>query len=660
MIDPGTVDRIMEAAQSQITEVISEFVNLKRRGINYIGNCPFHNEKTPSFIVSPHKGIFKCFGCGKGGNAVNFLMEHEQLSFVDALKVLGRKFHIPIEEKEPTPQELQQQNERESMLVVTEYAARYFSQMLYESDEGQSVGLAYFRQRGFRDDIIKKFQLGYSPEQRDALTRQAQQQGYKLPYLEKTGLSIVRDDYKADRFRGRVIFPIHSLSGRIIAFGGRVLRTDAKTAKYLNSPESEIYHKSRILYGIYQARQEMVRQDRTYLVEGYTDVLSFHQAGITNVVASSGTALTVDQIRLMARFSPNITIIYDGDAAGIKASLRGIDLVLEEGMNVKVLLLPEGEDPDSFAKKLGGEKLLEYIKEHETDFIRFKTSILLKDTEGDPIKKAQLIQDIVRSIAVIPDPIVRSVYVKECSRMMEVDEPVLYTEIGKIKKKQQEKARPRPTGSYGGGPTAPAASPASTAVPADSPRPLPELTDNPLENEEREVLRFLLKYGEQPLGAVEAEGETREMTVGQYIVHALREDELESRNPLHNEMLEAYESQHQKAGFQAQRFFVSHSNPAISSLASDLIAREYHLSRIHNKYGQVNKDEDVLPALVPRVVTELKWKMVKIRMEEVRQALKEAQDQGRESDLLELMQQLALLQQAFKIISQQHGERTVI
>src|SRR5690554_5025829 len=296
----------------------------------------------------------------------------------------------------------------------------------------------------------------------------------------------------------------------------------------------------------------------------------------------------------------------------------------------------------------------------ETDFIRFKTSILLKDTEGDPIKKAQLIQDIVRSIAVIPNPIVRSVYVKECSRMMQVDEPVLYTEIGKIKKKQQEKARPRPTGSYGGGPTAPAASPASTAVPADSARPLPELTDNPLENEEREVLRFLLKYGEQPLGAVEAEGETREMTVGQYIVHALREDELESRNPLHNEMLEAYESQHQKAGFQAQRFFVSHSNPAISSLASDLIAREYHLSRIHNKYGQVNKDEDVLPALVPRVVTELKWKMVKIRMEEVRQALKEAQDQGREGDLLELMQQLALLQQAFKIISQQHGERTII
>lgn len=387
MIDSATVDRIMEAAQGQITDVISEYVNLKRRGINYIGNCPFHNEKTPSFIVSPHKGIFKCFGCGKGGNAVNFLMEHEQITFVEAIKSLGRKFHIHIEEREPSPEALQHQNERESMMVVTEYAAKYFAQTLYETDEGQSVGLGYFRQRGFRDDIIKKFQLGYSPEQRDALTRQAQQHGYKIEFLEKTGLSIVRDDYKADRFRGRVIFPIHSLSGKVIAFGGRVLKSDAKTAKYLNSPESEIYHKSRILYGIYQARQEMVRQDRTYLVEGYTDVLSFHQAGITNVVASSGTALTVDQIRLMARFTPNITIIYDGDPAGIKASIRGIDLVLEEGMNVKVLLLPEGEDPDSFAKKLGKEKLLQYIRDNETDFIKFKTSILLEDTHNDPIKR---------------------------------------------------------------------------------------------------------------------------------------------------------------------------------------------------------------------------------------------------------------------------------
>ena len=526
MIDQATIDRVIEAAQNQITDVISDFVHLKKRGINYIGHCPFHNEKTPSFIVSPHKGIFKCFGCGKGGNAVNFLMEHEQISFVEAIKTLGKRFHIPIEEKEVSDKELAQKNERESMLVVTEYAARFFTKSLFETDEGQSVGLGYFRQRGFRDDIIRKFQLGYSPETRDALTREAQLQGYKLEFLEKTGLSIVRDDYKADRFRGRVIFPIHSLSGKVIAFGGRVMQTDAKTAKYLNSPESEIYHKSKILYGIYQARQEMVRNDRAYLVEGYTDVLSFHQAGITNVVASSGTALTVDQIRLMARFTPNVTIIYDGDPAGIKASLRGIDLVLEEGMNVKVLLLPEGEDPDSFAKKMGGEALLEYIRKNETDFIKFKTALLLEDSQNDPIKRAQLIQDIVRTIAMIPDPIVRSVYVKECSTLMKVEEPVLYVEIKK-KKQEQEQGR-----SY-------LRQSASDNTPAGPLAPLPSLTSssNPFEIEEREILRFLLKYGDYPLGHVHTGSEEKIMSVGEYIVDNLRQDELKSENPLHNLIL---------------------------------------------------------------------------------------------------------------------------
>jgi DNA primase len=653
MIDQATVDRIMEAAQGQITDVISEYVNLKRRGINYIGNCPFHNEKTPSFIVSPHKGIFKCFGCGKGGNAVNFLMEHEQITFVDAIKSLGRKFHIHIEEKEPSPEELLHQNERESMMVVTEYAAKYFSQTLYETDEGQSVGLGYFRQRGFRDDIIKKFQLGYSPEQRDAFTKQAQLHGYKIEFLEKTGLSIVRDDYKADRFRGRVIFPIHSLSGKVIAFGGRVLKTDAKTAKYLNSPESEIYHKSRILYGIYQARQEMVRQDRTYLVEGYTDVLSFHQSGITNVVASSGTALTVDQIRLMARFTPNITIIYDGDPAGIKASIRGIDLVLEEGMNVKVLLLPEGEDPDSFAKKLGKEKLLKYIQENETDFIKFKTSLLLEDTHNDPIKRAQLIQDIVRTISVIPDPIVRAVYIKECSKLMNVEEPVLYTEVGKIKKNKQDKEALRPAVRPSGQ--------EQTSQPGGNPKVVPLISSNPMETEEREVLRFLIKYGDQMLsGPVTIDGEEKAMTVGEYIVHALKADDVHSLNPLHNQIIEEYEGHLATPGFMANRYFVSHPNPAVSGLVTDLIAREYQLSRIHNKYGPVKKDNEMLDDLVPRVVTELKWKMVKVRMENLRQQLKEAQEQGNHEKLMELIQEMTVLQQAFKYISHQHGERTII
>ncbi|WP_026474457.1 DNA primase [Alkaliflexus imshenetskii] len=652
MIDQATVDRIMETAQGQITDVISEFVHLKKRGINYIGNCPFHNEKTPSFIVSPHKGIYKCFGCGKGGNAVNFLMDHEQVSFVEAIRTLGRKFHIHIEEKERTPEELVQQNERESMLVVTDYASRFFAKTLFETDEGQSVGLGYFRQRGFRDDIIRKFQLGYSPDNRDAFTREAQINGYKIDFLEKTGLTVVRDDYKADRFRGRVIFPIHSLSGRIIAFGGRILKTDAKTAKYLNSPESEIYHKSKILYGIYQARQEMVRQDRTYLVEGYTDVLSFHQAGISNVVASSGTALTVDQIRLMARFSPNITIIYDGDQAGIKASLRGIDLVLEEGMNVKVLLLPDGEDPDSFAKKLGGDKLLEYIAANETDFIKFKTSLLLEESKNDPIKRAQLIQDIVRTISVIPDGIVRSVYVRECSSLMKVEEPALYLEMGKFIKKKQERDAGRTFLQN-------RETPALVQTPE---MPLPILTQpaNPLDREEREVLRFLLKYGDYPLGEVEVGVDKVLMSAGEYIVHEMRQDELESQNPLYNRMLSLYEEQMKTPAFKAQRFFVSHPDPEISQLASNLIAREYILSKIHNRYGGVRKDEEMLETLVPRVVTELKWKLVKLRMEQIRVQLKEAEEQKDNDKVISLIREMTALQNVFRIISQKQGERTII
>lgn len=651
MIDQATVDRIIELAQSRITDIISEFVNLKRRGVNYIGNCPFHNEKTPSFIVSPNKGIFKCFGCGKGGNAVNFLMEHEQLSFVDAIKTLGRKFHIVIEEKEPSPEEMAQQNEHESMMLVTEYAAKYFTKTLFETDEGQSVGLGYFKHRGISDETIRKFQLGYSPEQRDALTKQAQEHGYKLQYLEKTGLSIVRDDYKGDRFRGRVIFPIHSLSGKVIAFGGRILKSDAKAAKYLNSPESEIYHKSRVLYGLYHARQEIVKQDRCYLVEGYTDVLSFHQAGITNVVASSGTALTVEQIRLMARFSPNVTIIYDGDTAGIKASIRGIDLLLEEGMNIKVLLLPDGEDPDSFAKKLGKEKLNSYIAEHETDFIKFKTSLLLEGTENDPVKRAQLIQDIVRTISVIPDPILISVYVKECSKLLNVEEPVIYTEIRKLKSKKSGKNAIRSTRTE-----------ATTASAAQSisPKPLPILSTNPLETEEREVLRYLIKYGNEKLGNVIIDDKEIEMSVGEYIIHSLKEDELRSTNPLHDQILNEYEENISTPGFLAHRYFVSHPNPLISSLTTDLIAREYQLSRIHSKYGPIKKDEELLDVLVPRVLTELKWKLVKIKIDKVMMELKEEQEKGNVERQIELIKEMTTLQNVFKYISQQHGERTII
>lgn len=647
MIDQAIVERIVEQAQSQITEIVSDYVNLKRRGVNYIGKCPFHNEKTPSFIVSPSKGIFKCFGCGKGGNAVNFLMEHEQISFVEAVIMLGRRFHITIEEKVPTPEELEQQTERESMMLVTEYAAKFFTKSLYETDEGQSVGLGYLRQRGIRDDIIRKFQLGYSPEQRDALTKQALVHGYKLQYLEKTGLTIVRDDYKADRFRGRVIFPILSLSGKVIGFGGRIIKNEPNTAKYLNSPESEIYHKSRILYGIYQARQEIVRQDCTYLVEGYTDVLSFHQAGICNVVASSGTALTLEQIQLMSRFSHNVTFIFDGDPAGIKASLRGIDMVLAEGMNIKVLLLPDGHDPDSFAKSMSGEELVEYIRSHETDFIRFKTSVLMQDSANDPIKKAQVIQDIIRTISVIPDPIVQSVYVKECSQLLGVEEAFLYDGIRKLKLKEQSRnVSRRPT------PSAP--QPETQAL------DLPPLTDNPLENEEREVLRYLIKYGSETLGPVTRGEEVRDMTVGEFIIHEIRQDELSSLNPIHNLILDEYEANMLSPEFVPHRYFVGHPNPSVSTLATDLIAREYRLSRIHTRYGDVKTDEDILDQLVPRIVTELKWKFLKTRIEHLTMEMKTVQEEGNNERLLDLMKEINLLQNALKLISHQHGERTII
>jgi DNA primase len=655
MIDKGTIDRVMEAAQGQIIDVISEFVALKRRGVNYIGHCPFHNEKTPSFIVSPHKGIYKCFGCGKGGNAVNFLMEHEQISFIEAIRILGKKFHIHIEEKELTPEEMTHQNDRESMLVVTNFAADYFINRLHKSDEGKSVGLGYFRERNFRDDIIQKFQLGYSPELKDAFTKEALRKGYKLEFLEKTGLTIVRDEYKADRFRGRVIFPIHSLAGKVIGFGGRVLRTDAKTAKYLNSPESEIYHKSRVLYGMYQARQEIARQDRCILVEGYTDVLSFHQAGISNVVASSGTALTVDQIRLIGRFTKNLTIIFDGDAAGIKASLRGIDLVLEEGLNVKVLLLPDGEDPDSFAKKMGREALQEYIKKHETDFIRFKTGLLMEDSKNDPIGRARLVQDIVRTISVIPDSIIRTEYVKDCSGLMKIEEQVLYMEIGKLRKKKLDSSSTKTHYNSNRTLSSPRPSPADQVVSRAA-----NSSSNPFETEEHEVLRFLLKYGNISMGEFEFEDGIRQISVGEYIVSELRQDELESVNPLYNLVLHLYEQNYQNDGFVSSRFFVSSTDKEISSLATDLIAREYPLSRIHTKHGEVPTEEDRLDELVPKIVTELKWKKVKVLLEEKRQQLKQAEEKGNREEFMELLQEISNLQQAFIFISKALGERTVV
>ncbi|WCM43403.1 DNA primase [Flavobacterium sp. CBA20B-1] len=438
MIKKETIDAIFEAAR--VEEVIGDFVQLKKSGSNYKGLSPFVNEKTPSFMVSPAKQIWKDFSSGKGGNAISFIMEHEHFSYPEALRYLANKYQIEIEETEQTDLEKQALNERESLFVVSEFAKKYFHDVLLKTDEGLAIGHSYFKERGFTEETIKTFQLGYSPDQWDAFTKEALAKGYQLEFLEKSGLTIVKDDKTFDRFKERVMFPIQSMSGRVLGFGGRILTNDKKAAKYLNSPESDIYHKSKVLYGIFHAKQEIASKDNCYLVEGYTDVIQMHQAGIKNVVASSGTALTPDQIRLINRLTKNITVLFDGDAAGMRASLRGIDLILEAGMNVRVCTFPDGDDPDSFARKTPIDELQHYLKDYATDFIRFKANLLMKDAGNDPIKKADVIRDIVVSISKVPDHIQREVYVQECASIMDISEDVLFSTLAQIGKKELQEA----------------------------------------------------------------------------------------------------------------------------------------------------------------------------------------------------------------------------
>ncbi len=653
MIDHGTIERIVETANGQIVDVISDYISLKKRGVNYLGNCPFHNEKTPSFIVSPAKGIFKCFGCGKGGNALNFVMDHDHLSYVEAIKQLGKKFHIEVVDTEMTPEQQQLKDERESMMVATGFAASYFADQLWNSEEGQSVGLSYFRERGFRDDIIKKFGLGYSPQQKDALTNAALQKKYKLEYLEKTGLTIIgENNYQADRFRGRVMFPIHNLAGKVTAFGGRVMKTDAKTAKYLNSPESEIYHKSRIVYGIFHAKQDIVKHDRCFLVEGYTDVLSMHQTGITNVVASSGTALTPDQIRLIARFTNNITVLYDGDNAGIKASLRGIDLILAEGMNVKVLLLPDGDDPDSFARKHTADQFIEYIKNNETDFIKFKTSLLMEDAQNDPVKRAQLIQDIVSSITIIPDPILRTLYLRECSSLMKVDEQILYNEVHKIKLKKLEKP----------GFTTPTQLPDNQQQKATQTPSLSIAASGKFENEERELIRYLMKYCDHTLTPAKADLNTQYERVAEYIIRELKADDIRCENPLYNLVIEECDNYMGRMGeIPDMRFFVNHHNTEISQLASDLLGHEHTLSKIHSKFSTVKTENELLADFVPKIVIELKFKIVTHHINMCSQKIHDLEAaKGDPVELDNQMQHLMILQRTRAKISPMLNHRAII
>jgi len=567
MIDRPTIERILDAAQ--IVDVVQEFVPLKKRGVNYLGLCPFHNEKTPSFTVSPSKEIFKCFGCGKVGNSVNFVMEHEHLTYPEALKYLAKKYHIEVVEKELSQEELEKQNERESLLIVSSYATRQFSENLFQTDEGIRVGLAYFKERGFRQDTLKKFEVGYSFEKRDAFTKKALEDGYKQDYLVKTGLTIQHEDRLFDRFSSRVMFPIHSLSGQVLGFGGRVLKTDPKSAKYLNSPESEIYHKSRILYGIYQARKTITQEDRCYLVEGYTDVLSLHEAGIENVVASSGTSLTQEQVRLIKRFTQNITILYDGDAAGIKASIRGIDLVLEEGMNVKIVLLPDNEDPDSYSKKLSKEEFSKFLKENETDFIRFKTQLLLSEANNDPVKKADLIRDIVKSIAVIPEAINRTVYIKECSTVLEVSEAILYNEVNKLRHQKNFQDRNKYPGLE------------------DLPIP-PIVISKPTQHEtnsyyaEKEIIRLLLTYGGQEFQRTlnKEDGNEEMQTVSDYIVREIISDELDFDDSVTSKIFAEFRFYVDQGLIAGEKQFVKHEDPEISLISADLLVSSHELSKI--------------------------------------------------------------------------------
>jgi len=667
MIDQATIDRIMDAAQ--IVDVVSEFVTLRRRGVNYIGLCPFHNEKTPSFSVSPAKGLCKCFSCGKGGNAVHFIMEHEQLSYYEALKWLAKKYGIEVKERELSDEEKQAQSVRESLFLINDFANKYFQDILHNHPDGQAIGMSYFRQRGFRDDIIRKFQLGFSTEGRDALAQEAKRRGFNTDYLVKTGLCYTRDDGQLrDRFWGRVMFPVHTLSGKVVAFGGRVLKTDSKVAKYVNSPESEIYHKSHELYGIYFAKQAIVKQDKCFLVEGYTDIISMHQASVENVVASSGTSLTSGQIRMIHRFTNNITVLYDGDMAGIKASIRGIDMLLEEGMNIKVMLLPDGDDPDSFARKHNATEFQDYIAAHEVDFIRFKTNLLMSDAAGDPFKRATLIADIVKSISVIPEAIVRSEYIKECSQMLHVEENILVAEVAKLKK---EKA-PAPQGekstndAQGAGITgtvenAQGENPENaetTTVQTPSSNWSPDR--GPLYPKELLIVQQLIRHGEKVIFREENEdGNIETILVAQFVVNQLEQDGLTFTTPIFAQLLADLMEHLEDTGFVAERYFITHSNPEYSKLAAELAEEKYQLSKYHSKTQKIVSEDNRLHELVPHLIIDYKMAIVESELKNILTQLRQPEVMNNPTLCTEKMNHYKQLMETKQQMAKILGDRVI-
>lgn len=655
MIPKETVDRIFDTAR--IEEVVGEFVSLKKRGSNMIGLCPFHNEKTPSFNVSPARGIYKCFGCGKGGNSVNFIMEHEHIAYPEALRWLAKKYNIAIEEEEQSPEQQLRDNERESLFIVSSFAQKHFTKNLHETEEGKAIGLSYFRERGFRPDIIEKFQLGYSPDTWRDLTDAAIAAGYKLEYLVKAGLTIQNEEDKEkyfDRFKGRVIFPVHNASGRVIAFGGRTLKTDKKVAKYINSPETEIYHKSNVLYGLFFAKKRIIEEDVCYLVEGYTDVTSMHQAGIENVVASSGTSLTVEQIRLIRRYTNNITILYDGDPAGIKASFRGIDLILEEGMNVRVLLFPDNDDPDSYSKKVSSEELKAFIKENTKDFIRFKTELLSLDVAGDPIKKAALIRDIVESIALIPDAITRSVFVKDCSRILDIEEQTLLNELNKQRRKQFDKKKEE-SGRQ------------KAETPAENPEGfVPDITAKPEEKasldqqtrtnyQEREIIRLLLNYALQPVRAESEDEEGKpveiEVTFAEFVLNELEHDQIQFEDEVYNRILSEFRQHIAKSTVPDLNYFVNYPEKEVSQTAVDMVSIPYQLSDWEKHFIYVQTEGMMLRQAALHATNSLKLRSIELMINDRRKSIRELEDKQEFENMMIVLSELKSLEDAKKHFS---------
>ena len=648
MIDRKTIELIMDTAK--VEEVVGDFVALRRRGVNMIGLCPFHNEKTPSFTVSPSKNLWKCFGCGKGGKPVHFIMEHEQLSYPDALRWLAKKYHIEIKEREMTDEEKREESIRESLFVINQFALQHFNETLHESEEGKAIGLNYFRHRGLRDETIKKFCLGYSLERRDSFAQKAVKAGYNPELIAKTGVCYSTDDGRLqDRFWGRVIFPVHTISGKIVAFGGRILQNNAKAAKYVNSPESEIYHKSDHLYGLYFSKQAIMQKDRCILVEGYLDVISMHQAGIQNVVASSGTSLTTGQIKLIHRFTDNVTLLYDGDKAGIKASIRGIDMLLEEGMNINVVLLPEGEDPDSYSQTHSTEEVEQYIERNKVDFIRFKTNLLLNEVGEDPIRRAELIGDVVKSIAVVPNEILRSEYIKKCSEMLNTSEQLLVKEVAKLRKQKAEEMQKKPT-AVANADENDSNDTGTNGAPVinEFQQSIISSYSNPLHHKERAIIEFLLKNGSKILQVPEDKISNIPAfteTVASHLYYSFNDDGIELSHPLYKRMFAETGEHINDPNFVPENHFMAHPDAEISSLTAELCSEQHILGKENTEPSDERNEQAVMFEQTTRLAIAYKLSIVDDMLKNTMNRLKDPATASNLAALQEAMEDFKFLKE---------------